>query len=270
METVLLDGSTSSDADGVITTWEWSEEGAILGLGETLVAGFDIGSHAVTLAVTDNGGATTYDVVTVTVDPNRTPVAEAGPDQTVTDADGNDVEVITLDGAASYDEDGAIVTWEWAEGGTTLGTGEVLVADLGIGSHILTLTVTDNGGASAADQVLILVERPVLPVMRVASIDMSLVQRYFGWVTYARARVEVVDADGTPVAGAVVTGHWENATSDSDAGITAVDGMTLLDSDKLRRPPSGTQFTFAVDTVARDGWLYHEASSVTSGDVSVP
>jgi hypothetical protein len=270
METILLDGAASSDADGVIVNWEWSEEGAILGLGETLVAGFGIGSHAVTLAVTDNGGATTFDDVTVTVGPNRAPVAQAGPDQTVTDADGNDVETIVLDAAASYDGDGAIVTWEWSEDGTELGINEVLVTDFGIGSHIVTLTVTDNGGAMASDQVLIEVERPVLPVMRVAGIDMSLVQRYFGWVTYARAWVEVVDADGAPVAGAVVTGHWENATSDSDAGITAVDGMTVLDSDKLRRPPSGTQFTFVVDEVAKDGWLYHEASSVTSGDVSVP
>ncbi len=43
------------------------------------------------------------------------PVADAGPDQTVSDADGSGVETITLDGSASFDPDGTIVEYQWTE-----------------------------------------------------------------------------------------------------------------------------------------------------------
>ncbi len=42
---------------------------------------------------------------------NLPPVANAGPDQTVVDADRNGVESVILDGSASYDPDGAISTY---------------------------------------------------------------------------------------------------------------------------------------------------------------
>jgi len=43
------------------------------------------------------------------------PRANAGPDQTVSDGDGNGVEIVTLDGSASYDRNGTIVSYEWKE-----------------------------------------------------------------------------------------------------------------------------------------------------------
>ena len=49
--------------------------------------------------------------------PNTAPVANAGPDQTVTDADGNGTEAVTLDGTGSFDPDGTIASYDWSEGG---------------------------------------------------------------------------------------------------------------------------------------------------------
>ena len=50
-------------------------------------------------------------------------MADAGPDQTLTDADGNGVEGVTLDGTASFDANANIVSYEWTEGGTLIAPG---------------------------------------------------------------------------------------------------------------------------------------------------
>ncbi|MFB3081001.1 MAG: hypothetical protein ACE1Y1_04425, partial [Nitrosomonadaceae bacterium] len=53
---------------------------------------------------------------------NQAPIANAGADQTVSDADGTGAESVTLDGSASSDPDGSIVSYQWTEGATVLGT----------------------------------------------------------------------------------------------------------------------------------------------------
>ena len=56
---------------------------------------------------------------------NQPPVANAGPDQTVTDSDDNGSEQVTLDGSGSSDPDGTatITSYEWRESGALLATG---------------------------------------------------------------------------------------------------------------------------------------------------
>jgi len=91
---------------------------------------------------------------------NQAPIAEAGATQQITDADQNGVETVTLDGSGSTDPDGTITNWEWKEGGTVLGTGETFTLELAQGSHTITLTVTDNEGATSTDTVGINVKKP--------------------------------------------------------------------------------------------------------------
>jgi len=90
---------------------------------------------------------------------NAPPSANAGPDQGITDADNNGVEIVTLNGAGSADADGSIVSWQWSEGSTLLGTGVTISAVLGVGVHSVVLTVTDNDGASDSDTVVLDVRR---------------------------------------------------------------------------------------------------------------
>jgi len=82
------------------------------------------------------------------------PVADAGPDQTVTDADNDGVATVTLDGSASTD-DGSIVSYQWHEGEIPVGSGQFPVLDLGVWQHVLTLTVTDDDGLTDIDTVTI-------------------------------------------------------------------------------------------------------------------
>jgi hypothetical protein len=156
-EAVTLDGSASGDPDGSINNYLWVEGTTTLANGPdstpTVVLGW--GAHTISLTVTDNRGATHSDSVVVTL--NRIPVANAGPDQTLTDSDNNGTEPVTLNGSASSDPDGSIVNYLWQEGTMTLASGSSPVANvtLGLGVHTITLTVTDNRGSTGTDSVLV-------------------------------------------------------------------------------------------------------------------
>ncbi|MFQ5482971.1 MAG: PKD domain-containing protein, partial [Nitrospinaceae bacterium] len=138
--------------------------------------------HAVTLTVTDSGGATSNATVSVTITntppPNQPPVANVGPDQTVSDAGGNGVVIVTLDGSASSDPDGGTVSYEWKEGAAVLGATAVITPTFAVGPHTVTLTVTDSGGATSSGAVTVTVtDAPQPPSGAVSIIGPASVSR---------------------------------------------------------------------------------------------
>jgi outer membrane protein OmpA-like peptidoglycan-associated protein len=70
---VALDGSLSSDPDGKVVAYRWTEKGRSLGRARTLTRRFSAGRHTVTLTVTDNDGATSSKSVRFTVTRSRKP-----------------------------------------------------------------------------------------------------------------------------------------------------------------------------------------------------
>jgi hypothetical protein len=86
------------------------------------------------------------------------PIADAGPDQTSVDADGNGAEQFSLDGSGSSDPDGAIVSYIWTENGNQLASGPAATVSLPVGEHTIKLTVTDDDGSTAYDFVVITLE----------------------------------------------------------------------------------------------------------------
>ena len=91
------------------------------------------------------------------------PVANAGTDQTV--ECGGATTSVTLDGTASTAGTGSINSYSWAEGATFLGTGSTLMVSLPKGSHTITLTVTDTGGGSDTDDVVVNIVDTTPPVI---------------------------------------------------------------------------------------------------------
>ena len=288
-ESLTLDGTGSSDSDGTITSYEWSEAGVVLATSSLPFVTLSVGVHTVTLKVTDNDGATDTDVVVITVNAGSTggggstlleaenaiysgglltnnssasngqfvdgngsfnitwnytaastgpvtlkfavaspsgtrkmgvfvnngskqgvlntsaprynweelsftvnlqggantielrdtegayepdvdyliiegsgggstnvaPIANAGSNQTVTDTDNNGSESLSLVGTGSSDSDGSITSYEWSEGGVTLATSSLPYVTLSVGVHNITLTVTDDDGATNTDNVII-------------------------------------------------------------------------------------------------------------------
>jgi subtilisin family serine protease len=158
-EQVTLDGSASYDPDGGNLTYQWSIGGEVKATTVTYTDTYYVSGspYTVTLQVTDDEGTTATDDVIVTVNVNQSPVADAGSDQNVTDSDGDGSESVTLDGSSSSDPDGSIVSYEWYEGSTLLGTGQTLSYTFDIGTHNITLVVTDNGGTSDSDEMIVTV-----------------------------------------------------------------------------------------------------------------
>jgi hypothetical protein len=88
---------------------------------------------------------------------NQPPVANAGPDQSVTDEDRSGSEAVTLNGSASTD-DNAITSYVWREGTTTIATGAVANVTLDVGVHTISLTVTDAASLSSTDSLVVTVQ----------------------------------------------------------------------------------------------------------------
>ena len=106
--------------------------------------------------------------VTTSVFVNMPPIADAGPDQTVNDTDGDNSEAVTLDGSGSEDLDGNILSYAWFEdlgsgiSPSPICTGVSPEYDFFVGTHTVILIVTDDNLATASDTVTIIVNQ--LPV----------------------------------------------------------------------------------------------------------
>lgn len=88
---------------------------------------------------------------------NQPPTADGGLDQTVTDTDDGGDEDVTLDGSGSSD-DGTIVSYVWTESAVEIATGVNPLVTFAVGEHTVTLTVTDDEGATDTDVVVITVD----------------------------------------------------------------------------------------------------------------
>jgi hypothetical protein len=169
---VTLNGSASKDPDGTIASYAWSKVSgptqfliASTGSAITVISNLVAGTYIFRLTVTDNLGATGSDDVTVLVldstsPGNQAPVANAGADVTVQLPTAG----ITLDGSASYDADGSIVSYKWTKISgpsqftlLTPTSATTVLNNFVAGVYIFRLTVTDNLGATGTDTVTITV-----------------------------------------------------------------------------------------------------------------
>lgn len=96
-----------------------------------------------------------YQAVNYAPSGNLVPVANAGEDRVVVDSDNNGSEQVILDASLSYDPDGTIVDYTWYENGSYLAGGVNPMVGFALGEHIVTLTVTDNQGATNSDTIII-------------------------------------------------------------------------------------------------------------------
>ncbi len=83
--------------------------------------------------------------------------ANAGPDQSVSNSDGSGSEAITLDGSLSSPGQAPITSYVWKNGETQIATGANPSVSFTPGIHTITLTVSDNSGATDSDTVTITV-----------------------------------------------------------------------------------------------------------------
>lgn len=154
---VQFNGSASSDPDGSVTNYEWNFGDGATGTGALPTHAYaSPGIYTATLTVTDNSGTVNSNAASVTITsiPNQPPVANAGGPYTATVG-----AEIQLNGSASSDPDGTIVSYNWNFGDNTSGSAATPSHTYSsAGTYNLTLTVTDNGGATASNRVSVVVQ----------------------------------------------------------------------------------------------------------------
>ncbi len=97
--------------------------------------------------------------------------------------------------------------------------------------------------------------------MHVDSIDLSIKRK--GPKTDAKAEVVIVDANGSPVAGAVVTGTYSGDASGTLTATTDASGTAAF---KLTVQGTFSTFTFCVDNVVLTDWTYDSGANVETCD----
>ena len=247
---VTLDGRNSYDPDGDPITYAWRfvsrPEGSAAALSgaNTATPTFVIdvfGEYVVQLIVSDGILSSAPDTVVISTTNSR-PVANAGPDQSVTVGD-----VVRLDGSASHDPDGDALTYHWSIASMPTGSAAHLndsaavqptfVADKA-GQFVVQLIVSDGVLNSAADSVVIEASDPPDPCPNppLAPANVSATDGVY-------ATHVVITWTGSP--GATAYRVWRADAPDSDAA-QPINGWipnTFFDDDGARAaeviPPTG-------------------------------
>jgi len=166
---VTLNGSQSIGAAGSLITYEWSITTKPVGSAATIINPTTVnptfvpdlpGRYTIKLVITDTKAVTSEATVTITASvANSAPMANAGTVQSVVTG-----TVVTLDGSASSDANGDLLTYSWAFTSKPAGSSAALssatvpkptfIADVA-GAYVLNLVVNDGKVNSAAVAVTI-------------------------------------------------------------------------------------------------------------------
>jgi len=253
--------SNSSDPDGTIASYLWAQKsGTAVTLSSTNAStltftapnvGASGDSLQFKLTVTDNDGLKNTATAIVNVvkadDPdteptetNTEPTASAGPDQTVAQG-----AVVTLNGTGSSDPDsGDTITYSWAK----LSGPDVTLPNAASASPTFTaptsaenyslvfeLTVTDNGGLTGKDTVIVNVNKPG---------------------NTNTAPIANAGADQSVAAGASVTLDGSASTDAEDNAITSFFWRQLSGTPVALSDPASEQPTFTAPAAGNESLVF--------------
>lgn len=196
----------------------------------------------------------------------------------------NDPQWISVDLGSSYNIVRVILNWEAAYGksykiqvsndgaywtdvySTTSGNGSADNIPLTVTARYVRMYGTERGntawGYSLYEFGIYALNANTEQKMHISSIDMSYKTK--GAMTSATAKTKIVDTNGQPISGALVNGHWSGLTQDTDSVTTDIYGIAQCNSNQTKST-SGA-FTFTVDNVSKDGWIYDSSANVESSD----
>lgn len=229
------------------------------------------GEADITLTARDEAGVTVTNEFSVTVEEapeNISPIANAGPDQTVVAPEDASSATVTFDGTGSSDPDGEIVAYTWTQGeGEIIASGASPSADLSLGDYEIVLTVEDNQGSIARDTMALSVRSatdvdddetpPSLPVINIpATFALDEAEELV-------LTIEAVDENG------IVTSRFglKGLTSEDEIVLADINGegtsfqVAQPISELLNLDPLGIAYTFyfedaAGNSTTHSGYIY--------------
>lgn len=244
----VINGS-ATDADGSISTYAWTKQSgpaatlANQNTSSLTASGLIEGSYVFRLTVTDNQGATGQDEMTLTVLPaaiNQVPLVNAGSNVNLTLPSNS-----TILQATASDPDGSISTYQWIKvsGPTFTGSGNTTqnfsVSDLLAGTYVFRVTVTDNLGATASDEVTVSVFAANQPPTINPLADQTITLP----TSSVNLTAVAVDADGS-----VVSHLWTSVSGPSSPTLTGITTPALTASNLVQ----GT-YTLRITVTDNDG-----------------
>ena len=273
---VSVDGSGSTDPDGTITDYAWDFGDGNTAAGATASHTYTSeGTYTITLYVTDDDGevGSAIQAITVNVPPNLPPTATFSANPT----SGHAPLAVSVNGSASTDSDGTIADYAWDFGDGNTATGATAANTYASsGSYTLSLTVTDDGGAS--DTVTETINVDVENVAPTASFTTSTTSGE------APVTVEVDASASTDSDGTIADYAWDFGDGNTATGATAThtyassgtytlmltvtddDGATTSATETIEvTNPAGDLVTINVT----GGYQYSNSNAATTGDFSI-
>ncbi|OLT41874.1 hypothetical protein BJF86_02375 [Serinicoccus sp. CNJ-927] len=252
---ISVDASASEDPDGEIVSYSWDFGDGATGQGETATHSYlEDGTYDVTLTVVDDRGgeATSTQTVTAEVIPNEEPL----PGFTAS----IDLLEVSVDGSASEDPDGEIASYAWEFGDGATAEGETASHEYAAaGTYDVTLTVTDDEGASASVTEEVTVSESQEPVTS------TVIERDASWSWYYGA--DAPGADWLEAAGD--RAGWESGAAPLGFGFSGVATDIDIDGPTQDRPRAAyfvREFevedadrvvSLVLDSVADDGAVFY-------------
>ncbi len=233
-QTIILPTSSAtlagsgSETGGSIVSYGWLQvsgpSAAVVSAPDansTTVSSLVEGTYVFQLLATDASGQAGADQVTVTVSkPSTSLVANAGPDQDVSQS----VAYVSLNGTGSTDAGGTITSYQWIQvsgaAGVTITNSLTATPDVyGMqpGSYVFELKVTDNTGATATDQVMITVTPDGTLIANAGKSDTVSLP------------INAVTLDGSASSdgsGAITSYEWTEVSGPSTATLASPDQVT--------------------------------------------
>ncbi len=266
--TVTLDGSNSSDPDGTVVSYSWTQIGGMpvtlseAMAGQSIFTAPEVGSSGASLTfqltIVDDGGLRSEDTCIVNVSwVNVAPTADAGPDQMV-----NKGMMVTLDGSNSTDPDGSITAYVWKQtagspvtlSDNTFAQPTFVAPYVGSTDEALTfqLTVYDGGGLADTDIVVVNVSNVNHAPVADAGPDQTVQEQ---------STVTLDGSNSSDIDGAVVSYGWTQIGGAPVSLSEATAAQPIFVAPEVN--PVGASLTFQL-TVVDDGGLRSEDTCIVN------